>query len=52
MSVILLGQCLHAFSFAAYHSAIMRFIRDQAPQDIQVFTQGIDCTPEDAKFNS
>jgi PPP family 3-phenylpropionic acid transporter len=41
VSVILLGQCLHALSFAAYHSAIMRFIRDHAPQDIQVFTQGV-----------
>ncbi|UWF50102.1 MFS transporter [Pseudomonas sp. N3-W] len=41
LSVILLGQCLHALSFAAYHSAIMRCIRDQAPEDIQVFTQGV-----------
>jgi PPP family 3-phenylpropionic acid transporter len=39
--VILLGQCLHALSFAAYHSAIMRCIRDHAPPDIQVFTQGV-----------
>lgn len=41
VSLILLGQCLHALSFAAYHAAIMRFIRDQAPPDIQVFTQGV-----------
>lgn len=41
MWLIVLGQCMHALSFAAYHSAIMRFIRDQAPQDIQVFTQGV-----------
>ncbi|WP_263140331.1 MFS transporter [Pseudomonas sp. RIT-PI-AD] len=40
-SLIVLGQCMHALSFAAYHSAIMRFIRDHAPQDIQVFTQGV-----------
>ncbi|WP_447783482.1 MFS transporter [Pseudomonas germanica] len=41
LPVIVLGQCLHALSFAAYHAAIMRFIRDHAPQDIQVFTQGV-----------
>ncbi|WP_285417929.1 MFS transporter [Pseudomonas sp. efr-133-TYG-5] len=41
LTLILLGQCLHALSFAAYHAAIMRFIRDHAPQDIQVFTQGV-----------
>ncbi|WP_085638322.1 MULTISPECIES: MFS transporter [unclassified Pseudomonas] len=41
LALIVLGQCLHALSFAAYHSAIMRLIRDHAPQDIQVFTQGV-----------
>ncbi|MEB0044137.1 MULTISPECIES: MFS transporter [unclassified Pseudomonas] len=41
MSVIVFGQCLHALSFAAYHSAIMRLIRDHAPEGIQVFTQGV-----------
>ncbi|KPX56956.1 Major Facilitator Superfamily [Pseudomonas amygdali pv. photiniae] len=39
--VIVLGQCMHALTFAAYHSAIMRFIRDNTPQDIQAFTQGV-----------
>ncbi|MGE1177479.1 MFS transporter [Pseudomonas sp. BW7P1] len=41
LAVILLGQCLHALSFAAYHSAIMRCIRDHAPAQLQVFTQGV-----------
>lgn len=31
---------MHALSFAAYHTAIMRFIRDHAPHDIQTLTQG------------
>ncbi|MDQ0740777.1 PPP family 3-phenylpropionic acid transporter [Pseudomonas sp. W4I3] len=40
LSLIIIGQCMHALSFAAYHTAIMRFIRDHAPQDIQTLTQG------------
>ncbi|TDV61818.1 MFS transporter [Pseudomonas sp. LP_7_YM] len=41
LTLIVLGQCMHALSFAAYHSALMRFVRDNAPADIQVFTQGV-----------
>lgn len=26
LAAILLGQCLHALSFAAYHAAVMRYI--------------------------
>ncbi|MDF5979848.1 MFS transporter [Pseudomonas aeruginosa] len=32
LAAILLGQCLHALSFAAYHAAVMRYIRDHAPE--------------------
>lgn len=40
-AAILLGQCLHALSFAAYHAAVMRYIRDHAPESARVLTQGI-----------
>ncbi|HBP5362183.1 MULTISPECIES: MFS transporter [Pseudomonas aeruginosa group] len=41
LAAILLGQCLHALSFAAYHAAVMRYIRDHAPESARVLTQGI-----------
>ncbi|MGC3710907.1 MFS transporter, partial [Pseudomonas aeruginosa] len=40
LASILLGQCLHDLSFAAYHAAVMRFIRDHAPESARVLTQG------------
>ena len=39
LAAILLGQCLHALSFAAYHAAVMRYIRDHAPESARVLTQ-------------
>lgn len=41
LAAILLGQCLHALSFAAYHAAVMRYIRDHAPESARVLTQGV-----------
>lgn len=39
--MIVLGQCMHALSFAAYHAAVIRYIRDNAPEDARALTQGI-----------
>lgn len=39
--LILLGQLLHALSFGAYHSAVMRYIRDYAPSSLRTLTQGV-----------
>jgi PPP family 3-phenylpropionic acid transporter len=38
---ILFGQLLHALSFAAYHAALMRHIRDRAPEDVRALVQGL-----------
>ncbi|MFC7369362.1 MFS transporter [Vreelandella zhaodongensis] len=39
--LILFGQLLHALSFGAYHSAVMRYIRDYAPSSLHTLTQGL-----------
>jgi len=41
LSGIIVGQVLHALSFAAYHSAVMRFIRDNAPEGVRTLTQAV-----------
>ncbi|MCD4483003.1 MFS transporter [Chromobacterium vaccinii] len=41
LTSIVVGQMMHALSFAAYHAALMRYIRDNAPESMRAFTQGI-----------
>ncbi|AUX28098.1 MULTISPECIES: MFS transporter [Sorangium] len=38
---ILAGQLLHAASFAAYHSALMRYLRDHSPEGVRTLIQGL-----------
>lgn len=35
IEAIIFWQCLHALSFAAYHSALMRFLRDHVPEQLR-----------------
>jgi len=39
--LIVISQLMHAVSFAAYHAALMVFIRENAPKGMQTFTQGV-----------